>query len=137
MPSANCFTATIGSLTMPSVRANTLVEPPGSTRARCSYRRHGGDLVEGTVAAEADDHVDAAPCGVLGEAGGVAATVGLDHLDIVAAAELALDDDGVARRDGAGEGVHHEKDPQADDASATGHVAEEAAGDCPVGSVRY
>ena len=45
----------------------------------------GGHLVQRAVAAEADDHVDAAAGGVLGEPGGVAAAVGLDDLDVVAA----------------------------------------------------
>ena len=45
----------------------------------------GGDLVERAVAAEADDDVDAAAGGVVGEAGGVAAPVRLDELDVVVA----------------------------------------------------
>ena len=49
----------------------------------------GGDLVERAVAAEPDDDVDAAPGGVVGEAGGVAAAVGLDELDLVVAATAA------------------------------------------------
>ena len=71
---------------MPSVRANTLVEPPGSTPSAVSRAGDaGGHLVQRAVAAEADDDVDAAARRVLGEAGGVAATVGLDDLDLVAA----------------------------------------------------
>ena len=69
----------------PSVRANTLVQPPGSTPERgVGAGDAGGHLVERAVAAVADDHVDAAAGGVLGEAGGVAAAVGLDDLHLVA-----------------------------------------------------
>ena len=75
-------------------------------------RRH---LVQRAVAAEADDDVDAAPGGVVGEAGGVAAAVRLDELDVVVAAQPAVHDDGVARRHRRRERVHHEDDPQADD----------------------
>ena len=42
----------------------------------------GRHLVERAVAAEPDDDVDVAPGGVEGEAGGVAATVRLDELDV-------------------------------------------------------
>jgi hypothetical protein len=42
----------------------------------------GGHLVERAVAAEADHHVEPAAGGVLGEAGGVTATVRLDDLDV-------------------------------------------------------
>ena len=56
----------------------------------------GRHLVQRAVAAEPDDDVDAAAGGVVGEAGGVAAPVGLDELDLVVAGEPAVDDDGVA-----------------------------------------
>ena len=47
----------------------------------------GGHLVQRAVAAEADDDVDAASGGVVGEAGGVAAAVRLDELDVVVPAD--------------------------------------------------
>ncbi len=49
----------------------------------------GRDLVERAVAAEADDDVDAAARGVVGESGGVTAAVRLDHLDVVVAGAAA------------------------------------------------
>ena len=113
MPPASSSTAATGSFGMPIVRANTFVEPPGSTPSAVSRPGDpGGHLVERAVAAEADDHVDAAARGVVGEAGGVAAPVGLDELDLVAAAQPAMDDDRVARRHRRGERVDHEQDSQ-------------------------
>jgi len=40
----------------------------------------------------------------------MAAAVRLDELDVVAAAEDAVDDDGVARRHRGGEGIDHQQD---------------------------
>ena len=73
MPSASSSTAATGSLGRPIVRANTFVDPPGQRAERgVGAGDAGGHLVERAVAAEADDDVDAAPGGVVGEAGGVA-----------------------------------------------------------------
>ena len=72
----------------------------------------GGHLVERAVAAEADHDVDAAAGGVLGEAGGVAAAVGLDDLDLVARGQRAVHDHGVARRHRRGERVDDQQDAQ-------------------------
>ena len=75
---------------MPSVRANTLVAAAGQHAERGVGAGHaGGHLVERAVAAVADDDVDAPAGRVLGEAGGVAAAVGLDDLDLVAAGSSA------------------------------------------------
>ncbi len=72
----------------------------------------GGDLVQRAVAAEPDDDVDASTGGVLGESGGVAAAVGLDDLDVVAAGERSVDDDRVARRHRRRERVDDQQDAQ-------------------------
>ena len=87
IPLANSCTAATGSLGIPSVRAKTLVLPPGSDAERRVGAGHPGrDLVQRSVATEADDDVDAAAGGVLGEPDGVPAAVGLDDLDLVALA---------------------------------------------------
>ena len=87
MPSASsCTAARPGRWAGRCVRANTLVRAAGQHAERgVGAGQAGGDLVQRAVAAEADDHVDAAAGRVLGEAGGVAAAVGLDDLDVVAA----------------------------------------------------
>jgi len=72
----------------------------------------GGDLVERAVAAEADDHVEAAARRVVGEAGGVAAPIGLDEFDVVAAAQPTMDHHRVACGHRRGERVDHEQDSQ-------------------------
>ena len=59
-------------------------------------RNASGNLVERAVAAVADHHVNATSGGVVGKTCRVAASVGLDDLDIVALAQSAVDDDGVA-----------------------------------------
>ena len=85
MPLANRSTAAIGSFGRPSVRANTFVDPPGSTPSAASVPAIAGrHLVERAVAAVADDDVEPAPCGVGRVPRGVAAPVGLDDLDVVA-----------------------------------------------------
>ena len=73
----------------------------------------GRDLVERAVAAEADDDVEPAPCGVGRVPRRVPAPVGLDDLDVVVACETPVDDDRVARRDRRRERVDHEQDPHA------------------------
>ena len=78
----------------------------------------GGHLVERAVAAEADDDVGAAAGGVVGEAGGVAAAVRLDELDVVVAAQPAVHDDRVAGRHRRREGVHHQHDAQGADGTS-------------------
>ena len=72
----------------------------------------GRHLVERAVAAVADDDVDAAPGGVVGEPGGVPAPVGLDQLDVVPLRQSPVHDDGVACRHRRGERVDDEQDPQ-------------------------
>ena len=75
---------------MPSVRANTFVDPPGSTPSAVSVPAMPvATSFSVPSPPNADDDVDAAAGGVLGEAGGVAAAVGLDDLDVVAAADSA------------------------------------------------
>ena len=102
-----------GSFGRPSVRANTLVEPPGQHAERgVGAGDAGRHLVERAVAAVADDDVDAAPGGVVGEAGGVPAPVGLDELDVVPLRQPPVHHDGVARRHRRGERVDDEQDPQ-------------------------
>ena len=71
-----------------------------------------GDFVERAVAPETDDHVEAATGRVVGEAGGVAAPVGLDEFDVVPAAQPSMDDHGVARGHRRGERIDHEQDSQ-------------------------
>ncbi len=98
---------------MPSVRAKTFVDPPGSTpRAVSVPAMPGGDLVEGAVAAESDHDVDAPARRVVGESGGVAPSVRLDDLDVVVAAQPSVHHDGVARRHRRRERVDHEQDPE-------------------------
>ena len=114
IPPASSSTAATGSLGRPIVRANTFVDPPGQhAEGGVGAGDPGRHLVERAVAAEADDDVDVAPGGVGGEAGGVAAAVRLDELDLVVAGEAALHDDGVARRHRRRERVDDEQDPQA------------------------
>ena len=97
MPFARCSTAATGSLGMPSVRANTLVDPPGSTPSAVSVPAIPvATSFERAVAAVADDHVETPSRGVVGEARGVTAPVGLDDLDVVSAAESAVHHHGVA-----------------------------------------
>ena len=87
--------------------------PPGSTPSAVSVpAMPGRHLVQRAVAAEADDDVDAAAGGVVGEAGGVPAPVGLDELDVVALRQRAVHDHGVACRHRRGEGVDDQQDPQ-------------------------
>ena len=69
-----------------------------------------GDLVERAVAAEADDHVDAVVGRPLGQAGGVAPTVGLDHRDLVVRGERLLDHDPAPRRHRGRRRVHDEQE---------------------------
>ena len=119
MPSASSSTAATGSLGSPIVRANTLVEPPGSTPSAVSVpAMPGRDLVQRAVAAEADDDVDAAAGGVVGEAGGVAAAVRLDELDVVVRGQPAVHDDRVAGRHRRRERVHDQQDPQGADGTS-------------------
>ena len=56
-----------------------------------------GRLVEGAVAAEHDDDVDAVAGRALGQAGGVVAAVGLGDGDVVVGRQRLLDDDPAAR----------------------------------------
>jgi hypothetical protein len=59
-------------------------------------RNTSGDLVESAVAAVADHHIYTTSCSVVGKTCCVAASVGLDDLDIVALAQSAVDHNGVA-----------------------------------------
>ena len=56
---------------------------------------------------------------ILGEANGVPAPVGLDDLDLVALAQGAVHDHGVARRDRGGKCVDNQQDAQDSDDIAT------------------
>ena len=58
----------------------------------------GRDLVERSVAAEADHDIDSAAGRVLSEPDCVSASVGLDHLDLVALCQGSMHDHGVAGR---------------------------------------
>ena len=103
------------------VRRTAGQDPEGGVGAGDASRH----LIERAVATEGDDDVDVAPGGVGGEAGRVAAPVGLDQLDRMVAGEAALHDDGIARRHGRGERVDDEQDAQAPQGygrRATGHV---------------
>jgi hypothetical protein len=98
------------------VRAATGQYPECGVRA--GHAR--GHLVEGAVATEPDHHVEPPPGGVLGEARGVATTVGLDDFHLVApvaavGGEGAVHHHGVAGRHRRREGVHHEQDSQGDE----------------------
>jgi hypothetical protein len=75
----------------------------------------GGHFVEGAVAPESDHDVEPATGGVVREPGGVSPTVGLDDVDVVAPAEAAMHDHGVARRHRRCEGIDHQQDPQGAD----------------------
>jgi hypothetical protein len=75
----------------------------------------GGHFVEGAIAPEADHDVEASTGGVVREPGGVSPAVGLDDLDVVAPAEAAMHDHGVARRHRRCEGIDHQQDPQGAD----------------------
>ena len=70
------------------------------------------DFVERAVAAESDDDVEPPPSGIVGESGGVTATVRLDHLDVVITAQASMHDHGVARRDRGGERIDDEQNLQ-------------------------
>ena len=74
-------------------------------RPRAVGQQAVDDLVDGAVAAEGDDHVDAVPGGAHGERGGVATVAGLLHLDLQLAAQRALEHLPAARRRGGGLGV--------------------------------
>ena len=81
----------MGSSGSPMVRANTLVEPPGSGgQGGVGAGEAVGRLVQGAVAAEHDDDVDAVGGRALGQAGGVAAAVGLGHASTSWSADSAL-----------------------------------------------
>ncbi len=94
-----------------SARTKTLVEPPGTTaRAGTSGSRAVGEqpvdhLVDGAVAAERDDHVDAVAGRADGQRGGVPTVAGLLHLDLQLAGQRALEHLPAARRRGGGRGV--------------------------------
>ncbi len=116
IPLASNCTAATGSLGMPSVRAKTFVLPPGSVPSAVVGAGHArGDLVERSVAAEADDDVDATAGRVLGEPDGVPAAIGLDDLDVVALGESPVHDHGVARRHRRGKRVDDQQDAQDSD----------------------
>ena len=70
----------------------------------------GGHLVDGAVATEGHDHIDAAARRVLREAGGVAAPAGLDDLHVVLLRQRLVDEDGVAGGDRRGERVDDEQE---------------------------
>ena len=97
----------------PDVRANTFVEPPGRTPSAVSVPASPlATSFSVPSPPSTDHHVDAAAGGVLGEAGGVAAAVGLDELDLVVRGQRLLHDDRVARRHRRGERVDDQQDPQ-------------------------
>ena len=101
----------MGSLGSPMLRANTLVEPPGSTASAVADSGDAGrHLVDGAVAAERRDDVDPAAGGVLREAGGVAATAGLDDLDVVLLRQHLVHHHGVAGGDRRRERVDDEQE---------------------------
>ena len=65
---------------------------------RVSARYAGRHLIEGAIATEGDDRVETTPCRVVSEPGGVPATVRLDHLNLVIAAQATVHHHGVSRR---------------------------------------
>ncbi len=75
----------------------------------------GGDFVQGSIAAESDDDVDPASGCILSESDRVTTAIRLDDLDVVALAEGAVYDHGVARRDRGGKRVDNQQDAQDSD----------------------
>ena len=86
-------------------------DPQGGVAAGNS----GGDLVERSVAAVADDHVDTPPRRVVGEPGGMTASVRFHHLDIVPLPQTSVNDHCVACRDRRRKRVDDQQDSQAAD----------------------
>ena len=94
------------------LRANTLVDPPGSTASAVRLSAMPAAISLSVPSpAEGDDHVDAPAGRVLGEAGGVAPPAGLHDLHVVALRQHLVHHDGVAGRDRGGEGVDDEEQP--------------------------
>ncbi len=96
--------ASTQSLGRPSARANTLVDPPGTT-AMAGVDGPGpvaqhpvGDLVDGTVAAESDHDVHAVLGGPLGEVGRVPAPLGVVDRQVDLAAQRVDQDVTTAAR---------------------------------------
>ena len=113
MPPASSSTAATGSLGMPIVRANTFVEPPGSTPSAVSVPAIpvATSLSVPSPPNPIDD-VDASAGGVVGEPGGVAAAVRLDDLDLVVRGSAGDGHDRVARRHRRRERVDDQQDLQ-------------------------
>ena len=80
------------------VRANTLVEPPGSAASAVAVpARPLAASLSVPSPPEHDDHVGAVGGRALGQPGGVAAPAGLGHRDLVVGGERLLDHDPPAR----------------------------------------
>ena len=91
--------ASMGSLGSPMVRANTLVDPPGSgARAHDRAGQAVGGLVERAVAAEHDHDLGAGRRRALRQAGGVAAAARLRQRHLVVGGQRLLDHDPAACR---------------------------------------
>ena len=104
--------ASIGSSGSPRVRANTLVEPPGSAASAVSRAGQPvGRLVERAVTAEHDDDVDAVGGRALGEARGVAPAARLGDRDVVVGRQRLGDHDPPPGGHRRGERVDDEQEP--------------------------
>ena len=107
-----CSVASTTSLGMPSVRATTLVEPPGQHRDRdIRAGQPVGDLVQGAVTAERDDDVVAAVARLAADLDRVLRGLGVDGLDLVAGLERVDDEVLEPVRDGRRVGVDDDQHP--------------------------
>jgi electron transfer flavoprotein beta subunit len=95
-------------------RAHEDVGRPAREHGECGVapRETGGHLVQGAVAAEGDHGIEPAGSRVLGETGGVTPLVGLDHLHVVVACQVLVDQDGVLGGHRGGERIDDEKNSQ-------------------------
>lgn len=65
---------------------------------RVGARYAGRHLIEGAIATEGDDRVEAPSRSVIGEACGVPSAVRLDDFDVMVATQATVHHDGIARR---------------------------------------